>query len=668
MLSQKVVSGELDRAESKAEVLNDLCDNLQFDSEAAAELHGMLYRQKLETFLQKKRLSDEDAVELDKTRIRLCIPNSQVAQIHQDVCGRIYKMAVDEAMDVGFQRFQPQDRDRVRSVRQDVRLEPSQALQILDATARKRMLTFVTKARSQRNKLDGAKELKNMVYFSNIVVAPLVYDIKNAEKTQKQDVAGQRIAELAKKAQEERSKSGTPSVEESIDPTNVTIDVTAETIDESYTEEEKKKAMEELLETDLEKAERKHALEELENAVVREDARLAAERKEAEEVLSEAAAEFKAKQEGLQAAERKEAEEVLADAVREDEKDGGKAADDASSAPQKKPEDEATAGKKEEGRIKSQKDITLKEDLALKDRLDIYQNYLLYCVSGEVVEMPMGGSITVARDASEFERLQELGDVLGLTPMDMASVRLDLAEKGFRQQVQEALSDGNLTPEKVERLNEIRDQLGLPKEAADKVIKGVQSQNLRKVIVAQDAMGTLNLQKILDLKEQGVDVEGLLSLEKRTDLYSKEVAAQLSAGTGEFDKDRMLKTLPEELSLPEGKVRQVLERLAKDKKRLTLVQAISYLRQKKMDDATQSLNNLVACTRALPSDKPMEWSEADEIQDLYCIYIGREHSPEKQAEARAILGIGAEEAARLEELVKSGAFRVEEEEEEGAIF
>jgi Chloroplast envelope transporter len=85
---------------------------------------------------------------------------------------------VEEAMDVGFQRFQPQDRDRVRSIRQDVRLEPSQALQILDATARKRMLTFVTKARSQRTKLDGAKELKNMVYFSNIVVAPLVYDIK----------------------------------------------------------------------------------------------------------------------------------------------------------------------------------------------------------------------------------------------------------------------------------------------------------------------------------------------------------------------------------------------------------------------------------------------------------------------------------------------------------
>lgn len=40
---------------------------------------------------------------------------------------------------------------------------------------------------------------------------------------------------------------------------------------------------------------------------------------------------------------------------------------------------------------------------------------------------------------------------------------------------------------------------------------------------AQDAMGTLNLQKLLDLKEQGIDVESLLSLDKRTDLYAKEV-------------------------------------------------------------------------------------------------------------------------------------------------
>jgi hypothetical protein len=68
--------------------------------------------------------------------------------------------------------------------------------------------------------------------------------------------------------------------------------VEASTIDEPPhpSRAEKKKVIEELLETPEESAERKHAIEELENAAVREDALLAAERKEAEEILEEAIA------------------------------------------------------------------------------------------------------------------------------------------------------------------------------------------------------------------------------------------------------------------------------------------------------------------------------------------------------------------------------------------
>ena len=38
----------------------------------------------------------------------------------------------------------------------------------------------------------------------------------------------------------------------------------------------------------------------------------------------------------------------------------------------------------------SQKEITLREELLLQDRLDIYKNFLLYCMSGNVVTLPMG--------------------------------------------------------------------------------------------------------------------------------------------------------------------------------------------------------------------------------------------------------------------------------------
>lgn len=40
--------------------------------------------------------------------------------------------------------------------------------------------------------------------------------------------------------------------------------------------------------------------------------------------------------------------------------------------------------------MKSQKEVTLAEDLELRDRTDIYRNFLLYCMSGDVVALPMG--------------------------------------------------------------------------------------------------------------------------------------------------------------------------------------------------------------------------------------------------------------------------------------
>ena len=43
-------------------------------------------------------------------------------------------------------------------------------------TCRKIFLGFTTCSRSQRDRLEGAKELKRLVFYSNIVVAPLLED------------------------------------------------------------------------------------------------------------------------------------------------------------------------------------------------------------------------------------------------------------------------------------------------------------------------------------------------------------------------------------------------------------------------------------------------------------------------------------------------------------
>ena len=42
--------------------------------------------------------------------------------------------------------------------------------------------------------------------------------------------------------------------------------------------------------------------------------------------------------------------------------------------------------------MKSQKEINLGKDLELRDRKDVYRNFLLFCVSGDVVQLPMGST------------------------------------------------------------------------------------------------------------------------------------------------------------------------------------------------------------------------------------------------------------------------------------
>lgn len=50
---------------------------------------------------------------------------------------------------------------------------------------------------------------------------------------------------------------------------------------------------------------------------------------------------------------------------------------------------------------------------------------------------------------------------------------------------------------------------------------------------------------------------------------------------------------------------------------------MSQLRQKRLDDTCSSLSNLVSCSRAMPEDKAMEWTEQRELRDLYALYCSK---------------------------------------------
>ena len=84
-----------------------------------------------------------------------------------------------------------------------------------------------------------------------------------------------------------------------------------------------------------------------------------------------------------------------------------------------------------------------------------------------------------------------------------------------------------MTKENTEYLSGMQEKLGLSKEQAEKIIKGVQNQRLTGSLEAAKNTGQLTLQKVLDMKDSGVDVDSFISEELRLSLYAKEVGFKL---------------------------------------------------------------------------------------------------------------------------------------------
>ena len=90
---------------------------------------------------------------------------------------------MEDALGAGVDRFDASDRTRVRSVQRALRLDEAPAKEVLDTVARRAFMGFVTRARTKatgqgQGQHAGAKELKSLVFFSNVCVAPLLEDIK----------------------------------------------------------------------------------------------------------------------------------------------------------------------------------------------------------------------------------------------------------------------------------------------------------------------------------------------------------------------------------------------------------------------------------------------------------------------------------------------------------
>lgn len=72
--------------------------------------------------------------------------------------------------------------------------------------------------------------------------------------------------------------------------------------------------------------------------------------------------------------------------------------------------------------------------------------------------------------------------------------------------------------------------------------------------------------------------------------------------------------------------------------------------------------------KAAPSDAPLSWSPAEELADLYSLYVSKESAEEKRAGVQACLGLADGDAAGLRAVVEAGNFKLGQETESEAAF
>ena len=624
-LREAVQGGALKEAESKAQFLQQLCDKLRFDPAKALAIHTDVYSTKLKQVLEKKSISDEDEDALLELRVLLCVQENVVREAQKELCGAIYAEAVDRALSSGTEAFGAEQANAVRGVQGDLRLPDDLALETLNIKIRSIFQAFVQKARAQKNQKDAAKELRKMVFFNANCVCKLIEPLKpDAIRDVQPPPAKEEKKEEAKAASEgEEGEEGKEAKEgEEAEVKGIT-----QASDLMAPEPEKADADRGVFNKDASEG-RTEMQKETEIAAAAD----------AEKAIEEVKAKLKAKADAKAAATGKEAVAATGEAAKKEKET---------------PKLEAS---------KTQSAINLSETLELQDRKDMYQIYLFYCLSGDTKTGPMGVQMTIERDQSEFLRLQQLGDILGLNPMEIAGIHSNLSERAFREQAKGVLADGRVTAEKTEFLKKLQAQLGVSDEISAKVVKGITSAGMLKGVEDAIRRGTLTISEVKELKEADLDVESMISLDQRSGMLRKGVEAAHTDGSGTFANAEFEEDWPAALALKEKRAKEVVSEVGREVKKSSLVNAVADLRSREADRVFKNLKNLLAAHQCVP-DVSVSWEDEDEVQDLFATFVSKGADAAQRTQLAELLALPADKAASLAEQVEKEGFELSDIEE-----
>ncbi|GBF94257.1 110 kDa translocon of chloroplast envelope inner membrane [Raphidocelis subcapitata] len=612
LLREEVTSRRIDAAASPAQVLGDLVGRSGFSPEAALELHKSLYRQKITQLVAKKKLTDADAQDLDRIRRILCIPSDAAKEVMRTTTGRVFEESLSEVLLAGARPLQPSDLDRVDQAIKDLKLDREVAKAVFADAARARLKAYAGQAVKdlKGDKKAAAVGLKRMVQFNSLVLTPLLECVSGTEAAKKE------LAELMAKAAEAAKK-----------------------------EEDEKKAA-----------------DAASGAAEQGSSDAEAKPKGEAEAKADGGAEAKADAEPEAPADPEAAAAAAAAAAEAAAEEARRKAEENDPVKRVRKIMAASRGEFGEDEKKAQKEITLVDAVDKTVRAELYKTYLMYSMSGDVVELPVGGVIRKKTNTESRQqdmlRLQHLGDVLGMNQFEVAAVHQDLSEQAFKAQAQEVLrGTGAMSPERAAYLEEMRKQLSLPQDKADKIIREIRTEMVGATAALEEAGGQKwTTERVLEAHKEGIDVKKALEEPARRVLLRREMDKRLGDGRAQFDAKLLLQELPQILGIEQRRVDALVKELVGSRKRMLLVQAVSQHRQKRMGDAVTSLSNLISAYRAIPEKGgvgAVQWGEREELKDLFATYCAKAESQETADELASLFGLS--EAERDEARAAAGA-------------
>ena len=151
-------------------------------------------------------------------------------------------------------------------------------------------------------------------------------------------------------------------------------------------------------------------------------------------------------------------------------------------------------------------------------------------------------------------------------------------------------------------------------------------------------------------------------------LFRKEIERVLTDGRGEWDALRWIAVAPAALKLDEKKAAEEVSKIATDKRRNQLVQAVALLRQRDSAAVMKAVNNMRAASAALADAKPLTWPVKEELMDLYSVAAASGAPREQLDGLAATLALDEATTAALRNVVAAGQFVLDKEDATNALY